>query len=583
MFGVRIVPRRVVLAVAALAFISPASAVPALNPGDANLQAVARTYLSELEYRDPLFADRIGVHDYDDRLPDLSAAALAQRQRWQRSWRARIYEVDPMLLTAGGQADRIALLDTIDLELFEDQTIAPAANDPGQYVAAIGDAVYLLTGRRYAPVNERYAHVAERLVGIPALVDAAITNLQRPARVITQFAIDQNAGNISLYSDDLPKGARAASLGIQRTIRERLPAVLASLQRLQRFLKGPLLARSHGNARVGAAVFDRELVLANGTDVPRATLVARARTAMNAQRAEMLRLALPLDRKFFPHAPRDYSGEALIDRVVRRVLDRLALDHPARNRVFATAKADVASLESFLVTNPVVPLPVPNTLYVVPTPAYMAGFGGASLDPAGPFTPLAESYFYIDEIPKSWSVQRVASYLRENNTNEMKMLSIHEAVPGHYVQFRYNNALPSIVRRVFGNGSFIEGWAVWTEGMMLSAGYGNNDPRLRLFQLKWRLREESNAIIDAEFHAGSLTESQCVALLQTKAFQEHSEALTKWHRLQVSHDQLSSYFVGLDAITNARLASRSRYGLAAFNRRLLDIGDVEPRFIRNLL
>ena len=142
--------------------------------------------------------------------------------------------------------------------------------------------------------------------------------------------------------------------------------------------------------------------------------------------------------------------------------------------------------------------------------------------------------------------------------------------------------MPSIVRRVFGNGSFIEGWAVWTEGMMLNAGYGNGDPRLRLFQLKWRLREEANAIIDAEFHAGALTQAQCTAFLQQNAFQEHAEALTKWHRLQVSHDQLSSYFVGLDAITTARRA-KPQLSLAAFNRRLLDIGNVEPRFIRGLL
>ena len=120
---------------------------------------------------------------------------------------------------------------------------------------------------------------------------------------------------------------------------------------------------------------------------------------MDSQRNEMLRLALPLDKKFFPHAPRNYSGDELIDHVVRRVLDRLAHDHPAKSQVFQTAKADVKSLESFLTANPVVPLPEPNTLSVVPTPAFMAGFGGASLDPPGPFSPLAESYFYIDQIP----------------------------------------------------------------------------------------------------------------------------------------------------------------------------------------
>jgi uncharacterized protein (DUF885 family) len=169
----------------------------------------------------------------------------------------------------------------------------------------------------------------------------------------------------------------------------------------------------------------------------------------------------------------------------------------------------------------------------------------------------------------------------------MRMLSMHEAVPGHYVQFRYNANVPSLVRRVFANGAFVEGWAVYTEGMMLDAGYTGGDPRQRLFQLKWRLREETNTIVDAAFHTGSLTEAQCDDLLQRGAYQERAEAQTKWHRLQLSHDQLTSYFVGLDAIRRAEANERARLGsafsVARFNDALLRMGSVEPRYIESLL
>ncbi len=155
------------------------------------------------------------------------------------------------------------------------------------------------------------------------------------------------------------------------------------------------------------------------------------------------------------------------------------------------------------------------------------------------------------------------------------------------MQFRYNDRVPSLVRRVLPSGSFAEGWAVYGEGMMLDAGYGGDDPALRLFQLKWRLREEADAIIDAAFHTGDLNEGRCDDLLERQAYQEHSEALTKWHRLQLSHDQLTSYFVGLDAIRGAEAAQRARLGgsfdLARFNAALLDMGSVEPRFIGPLL
>jgi uncharacterized protein (DUF885 family) len=155
------------------------------------------------------------------------------------------------------------------------------------------------------------------------------------------------------------------------------------------------------------------------------------------------------------------------------------------------------------------------------------------------------------------------------------------------VQFRYNAMVPSIVRRAFANGAFVEGWAVYGEGMMLDAGYGNNDPRLRLFQLKWRLREEANTIIDAAFHTGDLSEGRCRDLLERQAYQETSEADTKWHRLQLSHDQLTSYFVGLDAIRHVQEAERTRLGsnfdLARFNAALLAMGSVEPHFVARLL
>ena len=489
-------------------------------------------------------------------------------------------------LSEAERADASALLDVIDLELYEDATVKPLRTDPTYYTGVIGNAVYLLVGRHYAPPDDRLRHLAPRLRQIPAVVAAAEASLERPARTTTLQAIDENVGNLALYAS-LIRETRVAKQSTQHAVDAALPAALASLRGFSNYLKTRLLPRSNGTSRVGAAVYDRELLLADGTTQTRASLVADARADFNANRAEMLRLALPFDRQFFPERVADENRSNAVDIVVRRVLDRLANDHPVAATIFATAKADVADSEAFLTAHPVVVLPQPPTLRVVATPAFMAGFSGASLDPAGPFTPLAESYFYIDAIPRTWDAARIASYLRDFNNYEMRLLSIHEAVPGHYVQFRYNDATPSLVRRVYANGSFAEGWAVYTEGMMLDAGYGGNDPRLRLFQLKWRLREEADLLIDAAYHTGDLTEARSNDLLERQAYQERSEALEKWHRLQLSHDQLSSYFVGLSAIRRAEASERSRlsgaFDVARFNAALLGMGSVEPRFIGPLL
>lgn len=567
------------------AFAQTASPSPFAAPSPAAFTALARDFIEESERRDPLFADAIGIHTYDDALDDYSAAGHRVRIAFLRDWRARIAAASTAL-EPGDDADAHALLDTIDLELFEDGTLAPWRTDPTAYESAIGNAVYALTGRRYAPLDERLRHVAARLRRIPALVAAAKANLTRPTRTATLQAIDENAGNASLYAS-LPALAKTTSPATRAAITAALPGALASIRSLGAFLRADVLPRSDRNPRVGAAVYDRELALANGTAQTRDELAADARADFQRNRAEMLRLAIPFDRKFFPDRAADETRSNAADIVVRRVLDRLANDHPKRNAIFATAKRDVDEAQAFLTSHPVVPLPQPATLHVVPTPDFMAGFAGASLDPAGPFTPLAESFYYIDRIPDSWSPARVASYLRNNNDYEMRILSMHEAVPGHYVQFRYNAAVPSLVRRVFANGAFAEGWAVYIEGMMLDAGYGDNDPRLRLFQLKWRLREEANTLIDAAFHTGDLTEARCYDFLERQAYQEHAQALTKWHRLQLSHVQLTSYFIGLDAIRRAESAQRARLGsafdVAKFNAALLAMGSVEPRYIETLL
>jgi uncharacterized protein (DUF885 family) len=573
-------------AVAAASILAPSVAIPspavagaaaAPAPHGSAFANLAARFVDESEKRDPLFADSIGVHTYDDALGDYSARGQHDRMRWLRGWRARLAAAGAAATSEDDRADARALLDSVDLELFEDQTLQPWRIDPATYTDAIGNAVYLLTGRTYAPEKERLAHVAARLALIPALAQAAEANLTRPTHTAALQAIDANDGNIRMY----------AALPRTPAIAARLPAALAALQKLQTFLKGPLLARADRSPRAGAAVYDRELQLAEGTDESRADLVAHAQRDVAATRARMLDLALPLDRQFFPEKTADETKPDAADVVVRRVLERLADDHPARDQVFADARADVAAADAFLTAHPVVILPKPDTLHVVPTPPFLAGFAGASFDPPGPFTPLAESFYFIDEIPAKWTDEHVNAYLRDFNTYEMRMLSMHEAVPGHYVQFRYNNATPSLVRRVFGNGSFIEGWAVYTEGMMLDAGYGGDDPKLRLFQLKWRLREQTNLLIDAGFHAGGMTKEQIEDLLVRQAYQNEAQFANKWHRLQLSHNQLSSYYVGLDTLMRAREAMRNALGdkfdLGAYNQALLAIGSVEPRFVDALV
>lgn len=563
---------------AALAFAGSVSGARASDVRVNLVGAYAADFVQDEMRRDPIEADQRGVYAYGDQLPDLSAAGHAANLLALRTWRAKFAALQSPALALADAADLRAVLDRIDRELLADELLAPWKNEPRGYVGAIGAAVYLPLVRENETVPLRFGHIAARLPNIAALAAAAQANLDRPTRVATDTAAAQLRGTMAIYRN-LPENARTAGApaATQAAIAAALPAALASLEKLQAFLDGPLAARSDRDPRIGAAAYDRLFAVTVGTDVTPAELATRARERIAATRARMLAIAEPLYTG--PAVAGD--GDARTTAIVRSVLDSFAQKHATRAGFLDAIRADVASVTAFLERSHFVELPQPATLRVRETPAFAQGLAGASMSSAGPFAPLEPSYYNVDPFPPTWDDARVGSWLREYNDAVTQILTIHEALPGHYVQLRYANANPSVVRRMFGNGSFIEGWACWTEAAMLDAGYGAGDPALRLSQLKWRLREATNALIDIEYHRGSLTEDEAMRMMVDGALQERAEAQGKWNRLRLSHVQLTTYFAGLDAIERAQAAANLDDRETA--RRLLAMGSVEPRFIAPLL
>jgi uncharacterized protein (DUF885 family) len=557
-----------------------AGTVAAQTPSAA-FNAQVKTFVDEYLALEPIYADSLGYPRFDDRLPDLTPAGHAKELAMLRAWRSRLIDGATPGDSLDVVADRRELIDTIDGQLFEDQTLDPFANDPQTYVEPLGDGVFLLMIRDSERPDVRFENIAKRLEHVPVLVNSAETNLAHPTKVATELAIDQTRGLLDMYTKDLPEAAKAASAPVQADVDRALPAAVDALKRFLAFLEGPLLARSNRSPRVGAEVFDKLLVLDTGTDEKRETLVAKARANIASTRREMLRLAEPLDRDMFPGKVHAETGDARINAIVGEVFDKLGEQHPAPEAFVASARAYAEKITAFLERGTLVTLPTPGTLSVRETPPFQAGFSGASFQGPGPFALLAPSFYNVDPISKNAPAASVDSYLREYNDYGLQILTIHEALPGHYVQFRYGAQNPSLVRNVFGNGAYVEGWAVFAEGMMLDNGYGGGDPKLRLYQMRWRLREYTNAILDAEYHAGALEKPEAMHLMMDQAFQTKSEAEGKWRRLQLSHDQLSTYFAGLEAFTEAR--ENANLTVAEFNRRVLEMGAVEPRFIQPLL
>jgi len=574
--------KRFTACLAVLLAFAPCAA-PAGDAQRPSFADVMRAYLDDFAHDNPVYADALGIETGADRLDDVSATGHARLIAALQAWRNEFAATQRPGDSADVRADRTAMLDTLDAQLVEDQLLAPWRTDPGQYVNLIGQSVFVQLVREGRPADERFRHITARLYGMRAVTDAARANLQHTTQPAQALASVQLAGVLELFAS-LPAVAaqQGASDAVRRQLAIQLPDALTGVQEFKAFVDGPLKARATDEPRIGPAAYAKLFPLLTGVDLTPAELERRARERIAATRASMLRLAEPMYVAMFPDKPSTATGDARVNAIVRPVLDGIAGRHATAETILDQARADVAENAAFLRRTGLIALPDPETLRVRVTPPIQGGTAAASMQTSGPFDlPTEPSYFNVDPIPKDWSAARVASYFRENNDAGVRMLSIHEAVPGHYVQIRANNMNPSLARRVFGNGSFIEGWACFTEGLMIEQGFRPDDSALKLTQLKWRLREATNALLDAEYHAGSLSHNEAIALMVDGAFQESSEAETKWRRLQLTHVQLATYFAGLDAIERARAAS----GLDAktFAARLLEMGAVEPRAIPALL
>ena len=547
--------------------------------GGAQFASLAAAFIADEQRYEPVWADQLGVTTYSDVLPDRTAAGHAAEIAAMRAWRARFAAAPAAGDDANTATDRRTVLDTIDQTLIEDEMLAGWKHDPGTYAGDLGGALFLPAVRAGEPADARFDHIARRLALVPRFVDAAIANLVDATMPADRLASAQLAGTTA-FVRGLANDDRAASAPVRARVAAALPAALAALQRLQTFYDGPLRAKATRDPRIGRAAYGPLFRVTIGTDTTPEELDARARLRIAATRAAMLAVAEPLFAARFPGRTVTSTGDARVNEIVGAVLAERATHHATPATFLDAARAAVVETEAFLRASGAIALPEPETLQVRRTPAYEAGVNPASAETAGPYAPPdAPSYYNID--PPSGDPARIESILREDDDDVVRMLTIHEAVPGHYVQGRYANRNASLVRRVLGNGSFVEGWAVWGEAFMLDQGFRAGDTGLRLAQLKWRLREATNALLDIEYHAGTLTHDEAIRMMVQDAFQENAEAENKWHRLQLSYVQLATYYAGLDAIERAQAAA----GLdpRTFAKRLLLMGSVEPRAIPALL
>lgn len=572
--------------VLAALLLSGLATARAADEGSARLTAFFQQYLDRWFESEPLSATRLGDHRFDDRLDDLSAKAREKRDQLDRSTlRELVEQFDPGSLARDARIDFEIFRHHLESSIWSREHFRPFEDDPRVYGDYLTESVYLLFVQSTLPKATNLKNALARMGQVPKVVETARATLKNPARVKTETAIRQTEGAIAFYSDELftlaglPKG--------QGELGEKAKANVSALKEHLAHLKNEVLPRSTEDWRIGRDLFVKKLDLELDSGISADEVLREAESEATRVEREMAVIARQLWGTLFPKdaiPPDDEPGRRAM---TRRVLAEVAKKHGSPETLVTDARGTVRAIKEFIQSRDILTLPDPDQCQVIEMPEFMRGNSVAYLNPSPPLDDKAASEYAISPPPNDWSAKRVASFLEEYNESMLKILTIHEAYPGHYVQLAYSNRHPSLIRKVLSSGTFAEGWAVYTEQMMLDQGFGEGDLGLRLNQLKFYLRAVVNAILDRKMHTENMTDAEAMELLSGRAFQTEGEAVGKIIRSKQSSCQLSTYFVGRTAFYRLRQKVQREAGatfaLGRYHEAVLSHGTLPVKYLPELV
>ena len=530
---------------------------------------LAARFLDELFAADPVTATMIGDHRFDGRWPDTSDAGRLARIALYDRWSAAFDDLAAATLTPDEVIDRDLVLGELARYRFHEADLREDAWDALGWVYLIGGGLHSLISREFAPLSVRLEAFASRLEGVPAIIADAQTVLGTPpTRPVSRFhariAGERIAGVAALGDEAIELAEAEAGDAAVAALIPRLRAATATatsvLEGIGEHLQTQVATQAAGAPELGRDLFAAKLryTLAD-PDITPEKVLARAEHEYTVVRAEMIRIARAIWPQWCGNAPIPDDEGAL----VRGVLDEAANEHPVAEDLVDVCRGLVVEIEAFCREHDVIGL-ADEPLEVQWTPEFLRSHAGAMLDSPGPLDVGQKSFFSITPARPEWGPDDVESWLREFNDRQLQLLTIHEAVPGHYLQGAYaNQSGGSLVRRVFASGLFAEGWAVYVTQVMLDRGYAGDDLALWLQHWKFYLRGVVNTIIDVRIHCFGMSSAEVIDLLVDGAFQERSEAEAKDERARLTSTQLCTYFVGSMGCWDIEDEARRRAARAA--------------------
>jgi uncharacterized protein (DUF885 family) len=530
----------------------------------------------------PVAATQAGLHNYngvplDELVDDYSAQGLDSQRKFYEGFQSRVAALDIAALDREQKADLRVINDNLALTLLELNTIQSYKHNPTIYVELAGNAVFGPYMLKYASREMRYQQIIRRMEKLPALFEQAKANLEDSPEVWNRVARDENQGNIDLIDKTLRAEAPESEQEDYKKAADRLVPVL---KEFNSYLE-TTLSKKTSDWRLGKDKYAKKFQFTIDTGSTPEQLLAEAESELQSTRQEMAKLAAP--------------------KTVKQALDDIATHHASPETFMVQARADLAQVtafvrgketEKFRKDKGLLTVPTRGNLEVTETPEFMRGIyavGGFVSAPA--LQPELGAFYWVTPIPKNWTPDRIASKLREYNDYGLQELTIHEAMPGHYVQFEYaNDVQPEarrLLRNLWGNNAYIEGWAFYAQQMMSDEGYLNNSKELKLTFYKQALRVLANAILDIRLQTMGMTDKEALDLMMNDTYQEREEATAKLQRAQLSSCQLPTYYAGWKGWIASRDEFRKReagdYSLRVFHDRALREGAVPIPALQALL
>ena len=564
-----------------------ALAAPAFA-ADSPLETFFRRYLDERFALHPVDATALGDHRFDDKLDDLSPAALEKSLAHLKVTRAKLRkEIPRALLSADERISYEIFAHELEASIWVRENTQPFATNPRAYNEYISDSVFLILTQSRLPKETNVSNAIARMKQIPAVVAAAKVNLKIPPRAVLETAIKQNKGSIGFYESDLFETVgQTAQLAALKAEAARVVPVLKDYQQ---WLENTLLPRATDQWRLGKKKFAQKLEYTLNAGLTADQVLRDAESEFTRVHNDMYVIARQLWHRYFPTTPLPVADVAGRRATVAKVIAAVSKEHSKPEELLADARAQVDAIKKFIREKNILRLPDPDRCAIIEMPEFQRGNSLAYMNGAPALDPDAPSLYAISPPSKDWPAQQTQSLLEEYNRHMLQILTIHEAYPGHYVQLEYSARTPSLIRRVLGSGVYIEGWAVYTEQMMLDQGYGAgaDELQLRLNQLKFYLRAVCNSILDHKLHCANLSDADAIKLMVEGAFQSEEEARAKLVRAKQTSTQLSTYFVGRMAHVRLREQIQrdlgDKFNLAAYHEAVLSQGSVPMKYLPELV